>query len=342
MPRFFDRNNLTPEQKSRWDGAVAEYTRVMESNLDALVAAMTPGEQAKALTSFRENAPDDTRSLRDWMKLMQQCVGGSVGEEKSALFSRLLNGKTALPFPPPTAHSYPWYEVIEAPGPFPVMLGGTQTMGSHLNGTRGASGEFAIGINQCNWAVVSLNDAARSLFGLQDQLSATAVRESENSMHYQFAWTKELLAAVLNAYASAPEMIVRHGQRPEYRLYLGRNENPCQRGYALDSIADLRELKAENFSNCGNVLDTHHFFLNPEFGEVTCRTEHPRVRLEKAQERLKMLEANEQRNPIGGLDRLYISEQLATLEDDVIAYEADPTRGDMVILSTDGWVLGRR
>lgn len=32
---------------------------------------------------------------------------------KSALLHRMLEGKEPLPIPPPTAHSYPWYDLIE-------------------------------------------------------------------------------------------------------------------------------------------------------------------------------------------------------------------------------------
>lgn len=39
---------------------------------------------------------------------------------KSALLSRIRQGKRALPFPPPTRHGVPWHEVVEEDGPFTV------------------------------------------------------------------------------------------------------------------------------------------------------------------------------------------------------------------------------
>ncbi|MHB1942264.1 MAG: hypothetical protein ACYCP0_04295 [Acidiferrobacteraceae bacterium] len=87
MPRFFDLDDLTPEQRARWDVAVARYNAVMDQLRASGVRHVLP----------------------------------QPGHEKSALFARLLNGLEPLPHPPPLCYSYPWYEVIEGPGPWRVI-----------------------------------------------------------------------------------------------------------------------------------------------------------------------------------------------------------------------------
>ena len=93
MPSTFDGNDLSEEQRARYEWAVAEYARIQDENRARLERA---GKQA---------APHQ------------------IGP-KSALFARLLEGKAALPYPPPTSYSYPWYDIIEKPGPHHVSIGG--------------------------------------------------------------------------------------------------------------------------------------------------------------------------------------------------------------------------
>lgn len=46
---------------------------------------------------------------------------------KSALFSRIRNGKRPLPFPPPTREGVPWHEVVDSDGPISVRAEVTPT-----------------------------------------------------------------------------------------------------------------------------------------------------------------------------------------------------------------------
>lgn len=87
MPRFFDEDHLTPEQQARWGWAVARYNAVMD--------------QLRA-SGIRH-------------------IQSQPGHGKSALFARLLEGREPLPHPPPLSYSYPWYEVIEGPGPWRIL-----------------------------------------------------------------------------------------------------------------------------------------------------------------------------------------------------------------------------
>jgi hypothetical protein len=339
MPQFFDRNNLTEAQRARWDSAMVEYVRVQEFNIDHEIEAMSIDEQDELLKSFRRNVPGDTRSLREHLKMWRGIMGGSAGDSKSALFARLLDGKDALPFPPPTLYSYPWYAVVEEAGHFHVSIGGIPTMGGQMKGTGGAKGECALGINQCAWAVISMNDAARRLMALQDSLTATARPEKEGSFYRRYEWSQDLLNSVLDAYAAKPEFIVRHGPWAEYRLHIGRGELIAQRGYIKDSIAKIEGRITEGFSSCGNVFDANYLYLNAKFGEITSKGEHPLERLEKAKARLAQLEAVKPVDGFPGVDRLFIDQQMADLEKDVADYESDPTRTDFIKLTFDDWVL---
>lgn len=186
MPSFFDKNSLRPEQLARWDAAVAEYVRVRAAN------------RVAAGLLLDERLPID----------------GHPGSAKSALFARLLNGKAALPYPPPTSYSYPWYAVVEEAGPFPVSVGRAMSGG----GARETTGGFVLRINQCTWEVESLNEAAERLLTL----------DRERAVSHE-GWPSELLQQIREIYSQAPELMVRYGQWPAYRLRLGRGESLCLR-----------------------------------------------------------------------------------------------------------------
>lgn len=332
MPRFFDPQNLTAEQQARWDWAMAEYQQVMERNAERQLANMSENEKLEFVAlapGLNDPAKDLDTNVRNAIQQLSFLSGGSAGDAKSALFARLLSGKPALPEPPPTSFSYPWYAVIEEPGPHHVMLGGAQSMGSAMNGTRGATGKFAIGINQCSWAVVSINAAAQRLFDLQEILGQTAKPEKEGSIHHLYQWTDALLADVLAAYADNPEIIVRHGSWPEYRLALGRMESNGQRRYME------RHVTPERLERTGSVFDAPSLNLNLVIGEATSRGKHPKDRLEQAKARLDSLQAS----AFPGLDRLMVEQQMASLEKDVAEFERDPDGWDFVKVSYDDWFL---
>lgn len=332
MPRFFDKNNLTPEQASRWDSATAEYQRVQNENISRQIAQMSL-EQKKALM---EDAPgrhnpqrDLDTNVRKAMGFVCGLMGGKAGDCKSALFARLLDGKAALPVPPPTSYSYPWYAVVEEAGPFHVMQGGAQSMGSVMRGTRGAEGVFAIAINQCSWAVVSMNAAAKRLFDIQERLEKTAKPEKEGSIHHVYEWTEDLCQGVLAAYADNPEIIVRHGEWPDYKLFLGRMESFGQRRYMERAITPA------SLVTTGSVFDAHCLNLNLVIGEVTSHGQHPRDRLEQSKEKV----ASPTNSAYPGLDRLMAEQQITNLERDVAEFEADPDGQDFVQTSYDDWFL---
>lgn len=117
MPRFFNRQELTPEQKANWDSAIVKYKALMHENTTNMINNMTVEELQTTLESY---GVDSKEQLYDKMQSMYSVMWNSPGDEKSALFARLLSGKQALIYAPPTSYSYPWYDVIETSGPWLV------------------------------------------------------------------------------------------------------------------------------------------------------------------------------------------------------------------------------
>lgn len=332
MPQFFDRNNLPPEQAARWNWAVSEYDRILDANIDLAIEAMTAQERDELLAKYRGESTDSARSLHDYMREAQHSIGGAPGDSKSALFARLLDGKPALPYPPPTAFSYPWYAVVEKPGPFNVTV---DVLTKEYRAICGLlSDETVVAINQCLWTVTTANDAARRLIELQEHLQVTATPEREGSLHHRYDWSATLIDDVLAAYRAAPEFQVRHGRWSGYRLHVGRRQSSCQRRYVLDCIAAVASRQGQSLSTCGSVFDLTALHLNTEIGEVVAKAEHPRERLEKAR-------ARQATGPYPGLMAAIIEQEEAELEQDIAEFEADPSRKDFVAIVCDDWVLSK-
>lgn len=97
MPHFFDPNNLSAEQKARWDQAIVKYNQVMRANEERKLGRTLTDEEWVAATQ------GDALHFPSYQP----------GHPKSALFFRLLEGKEPLPYAPPCAFSYPWYDTVE-------------------------------------------------------------------------------------------------------------------------------------------------------------------------------------------------------------------------------------
>jgi hypothetical protein len=139
MPKFFDKNNLTQEQKARWDWAVLKYRQIREKNTLSAFEDLDENE--------RLNVVQDLQEAREF----NGSLTNEILDEKSALFARLLEGKKPLSFPPPCAYSYPWYSVIEDNGPWDLSLE-TNSLDELLWENR--SGEQEILIEQTPWKVI--------------------------------------------------------------------------------------------------------------------------------------------------------------------------------------------
>lgn len=183
--------------------------------------SLDPGQQAevrRAVDRYHEivGPPSDKRSSLGFG--MSHRPGS-----KSALFRRLLSGKEPFPVPPPTSYSYPWYSLLDLPGPRKVSLGGFGTVASAIRAVAVFSAEESkpegLMINQDAWIVVRANEAARlcmSSFDIDGHESAT------------------ILAAAKEA-----EWVVRHPGAPRHRVYWG-SDGVLQEGHIEGLIPSLR------------------------------------------------------------------------------------------------------
>lgn len=169
MPIFFDESQLTEEQRSRYQWALAEYARIQQENRQLA--------EAGGHASLRQHEISP----------------------QSALFARLLDGKAALPHPPPTSFSYPWYDIVETPGQYHVAIG----VGRESSDQR-------ILLNQCVWEVMRKDAAASAFLSFLQKLASRAPLTSAD------------MTTLRTALAMKPQFIVTHGQWGEFKLSLGR------------------------------------------------------------------------------------------------------------------------
>lgn len=329
MSSFFNTQALSVDQQGLWDWAVKEYRRVQDENIDRQIANMSESKKQFLLDRERANHPGSTADIRDILRKWSSMIDGGAGDEKSALFARLLSGRAALPYPPPTSYSYPWYEIIEEPGPFPVTISGPLA----ADGRQGAAEEMVI--DQCAWTIVASNSAAAKLFKLQaelERLEAPATIEGNNRVNY---WTQDLLQRVASAYDDGPEMMVEFGDWPAYRLRIGRHISQSQRRQAEEVVNGGNQLHALQFAS--SVFDTHYLCFRPAIGHTVAKGVHPQKRLEVTQS--KVTAAAKDGGMFIGLDELALNHQKSTLKLDVAEFEARPDGWDWVEFSYDAWLL---
>lgn len=179
-PEAFDRTRMTDDERARFDAAMTAYDAVQRSN-------------------------------QQWPQTMEALLPGYHRPgPKSALFHRLLSGKPALPFPPPTAFSYPWYDVVETPGPFSVMVGDDLFAPWKDNPTR-------LGINQCGWTRLGSNPAAQALSAFMTAPATAGLNDTQ--------WRQ----AVNDLLAEDPRWTVRFDPWPVFELRMGRRRVHARR-----------------------------------------------------------------------------------------------------------------
>jgi hypothetical protein len=329
MPTFFDESNLTEAQKANWDFAITEYKRIQEANVAYRVAHLSDEERE----FFRQQYGKTTdKEIGEEMRSFSRLISNSPGHPKSALFARLLSGKAALPHPPPTSFSYPWYDVIEGDGPHVVSVS-PRVLDV-------AGGRKQLSINQCGWSVLAANDAAHILLDLGVELDA--VRANAGSDGYPSLDPEKMSRIFLrlkNAYAAKPEFVVQHGQWPAYRLFVMQTSNPdrcqrCVRHYA-QSAAGPGVL-----ARIGSVFDLDLLRLNLRVGETLGYGVHPQKRLDETKARIAK-HSGAQHPMAQLLDEQAVKAALANLEQDVRDYEADPEAFDWVELYLDQWHLAK-
>lgn len=132
--------------------------------------------------------------------------------EKSALFARLLSGKDPLPFAPPTSFGQPWYDLIECPGPYDVLLGGTLPAWDVPNQSDTVFLEYLV-VNSCPWGVKNGNDAAAAMSDLLGQLRDCTDRATGAS----------IMQGIGECLHARPEWTVNFSPWADYRVFLGRS-----------------------------------------------------------------------------------------------------------------------
>lgn len=311
MPQFFDHQTLTDEQKARWDWAVAQYEQVQDGNIRRYIDRMDI-EDKRAL--FKEEHPEVSASqLADIslesldafainrQKRFNRLFANEPGHTKSALFARLLNGHLPLPEPPPTAFSYPWYEIVEKAGVYPVTVYPDTREEEDREWRR-------IVLNQCGWEIIDTNPAAESLLALEQELHKEGGRAG-------------ILEKLNLAYRNEPEMTVRFGPYGPFRLFLAKATLSGSRSSALRSV------DAEDLSS---VFDMDEMRLEGRILKTLHKGEHPVEALEK-------LRNSNSRYP--KMIQMFVEQSEETLEADIRRYEADPTAGDTVQFEYAVWHL---
>lgn len=216
MPTFFNPRQLTEVQQTNWAAAIAEYARVQQTNPSHWLAQATKGPE--------------------WLLMSD---GSLMQAAKSALFARLLEGKPALIHPPPTSYSYPWYAVIEEPGPHQVCVNGS---------TDGRT----VGLNQCAWAIRHMNDAAKELWAL-------------NTAKHTACWSLEWLSKVKAAYAKGPQLMVQFEPWSNYRLFVAACQHTSTQA-AMPYALDMVHVGVQPGALAGSVWDVDALKLHAKIG----------------------------------------------------------------------------
>lgn len=287
MSIYFDPERLTPEQQSRWDWALAEYERIQDVNRERFIQSMSIDRRDEYLTAARRQRPGFNDDLRAYL--------------------------------PPTSYSYPWYDIIEKPGPHSVTV---ETIVDGLSDNDGRQ----IDINQCAWRIAFSNDAGERLLVLQKRLAAGK------------EWTQEIFEALLECYRDRPVFNVCNGPWPEYQLRLGRVDTISQRLYVESEMEIPGDDLARTSDWRNDVFQAERILFNPEIGETVTRSEHPRVKHEMERSRLENASG---KVAYPGLARMLHNLEAAELDAEIALFEARPDARDMVRVHYDGWVLER-
>lgn len=246
----------------------------------------------------------------------------------SALFARLLDGRAPLSFPPPTSFSYPWYALIEEPGPHVLssVSGASKwTVESQRRGHE-PGGFQQIKLDQCIWSIVSVNEAAKELLEI-DLCFASHAMDVEPAL-------APFWENIKSAYAKQPEFVVRYGQWPAFRMRIGRFKTTARRDHALRSIT-----AGGRVDSIYGPLDLSALDLNARMGEKVWHFDLP---AHCAQKRRHTVVLNQESG--GGEGEDFIEELLIDSGQDgdqqaIKEYQADPSAFDFVEFEVDAWVL---
>ncbi len=151
MPHFFNLKELTQIQKDNWEKSIKNYTKILELNCLNELNAMTREQKSKFMKNSLKKEFNDEDILSKLLSVAL-VMGNSPGDEKSALFARLLNGLPILKNPPPLSYSYPDYNIVESNSEMELP----HFMGDSLKGLLNNSTKQILNINQFHWKVIEI------------------------------------------------------------------------------------------------------------------------------------------------------------------------------------------
>lgn len=260
-------NTLSEAERERLKVAAGRYERVQAHNLEREWMRQTEQEReahARPLGWDRMSLPERERWLHSyrsdpktfWIEKSSAVAalmsGGLCG--KSSLLDRLVCGGRPLTERPPTNHSYPWYCIVEssnAQAIWSVSLGGAMTLGSVARGDGGArrsthAGAERVVINQTVFIITDANEAGAALLRSAKALLQTPDGTREVEDWSAGARSKKTVPAVtrahsgwdevLAAYRAGPEIEVRHGTWPAWKLHLGRRSGCTDARWAREAV----------------------------------------------------------------------------------------------------------
>lgn len=244
---------------------------------------------------------------------------------QSALFARLLAGREPLSFPPPTSFSYPWYALIEEPGPHVLSsVSGAAMLAAKYQSRIHELGCFQhIQLDQCIWGIVSANAAAEELLEI-DQRFASRATDAEPAL-------APFWESIQAAYAKQPEFLVRYGQWPTFRMRVGRFKTTARRDHALKAVA-----AGGRIDSIYGPLDLSALDLNARMGEKVWHFDLP---AHCAQKRRRQEALNQESSGEDLIEVLLVDPGQDNNQQAIEEYQADPSVYDFVAFEVDAWVL---
>lgn len=317
-----------------WKNAEIEYKRIIEENLERQYLALSLLERERFVATVRQSKPNlrnDKESILNEMRSRSN-LRNYLHHHKSPLFKRLLEGKKGLAFPPPRSNSYPWYEVIECEGPFPVSVSNTFDLN---NSGIISNTNYSILINQCQWEILSMNDGAQELleldFLLRKNMKQHEIKSPHRAAQFTYIWSDDLYKKVILAYTKKPRFVVQFPNWPTYTLSLEMTKSNSRR----DVIEDI--IHGENRENylmsTSTVFDASSLYINCKFGEITYHALHPQQILEESQRKFNNMEHK------GNFERLWLDDLKKNLQRDIDTYNSRPNGFDRINFISDHWFL---
>ena len=164
MPHFFNKKELTQEQLENWTRYVDMYEKTLGFNVNRELLNMQENQKEKFECMFGNVSFE---KIQEKMIESAELMGNVPGDEKSALFFRLISGKKPFLYRVPLSYSYPDYDIMEAQSARELSLDVSPM--SQLIETE--DGKKTLNINQCHWKVLNHTETyAEVTFGEWEKL----------------------------------------------------------------------------------------------------------------------------------------------------------------------------